>query len=74
MNALDCLARAGDLAPRLMGPYMMLGYIYELFARADEARGCYHRTMAIAKRQKPVDRRAIASAQASLDRIAAKKG
>ena len=64
----------GHHARRLMRPYMMLGSIYEAVGRSAEARGCYHRAVAVAKRQRPIDRLIMARAQEALDRLAQADG
>jgi tetratricopeptide (TPR) repeat protein len=64
----------GRQAPRLMWPYITLGSIYERLGRAEEARGCFYRAIAVAKRQRPIDRGIIARAQDGLDRLKVSEG
>lgn len=64
----------GHHVPRLMWPYITLGRIYGLLGRTDEARRCFQRAIAVAKRQQPVDRSIMARAQEGLDKLTASEG
>lgn len=69
-----CEEAEGRHAPRLMWLYTTLAASYQFLGRADEARGLFHRAIAVAKRQQPVDRGIMACAQEGLDRLKASEG